>query len=242
MPLAHPKKHLIRDLWPDKHLYAALLLVLAALIGGAFAVVAYVVPVTLSRDVPTDVAGWNWPFGVLLPAIALPFAYLSYRLRRPWMGFVAAGIELVSVGALGVSSFLALAAIGFLLRARAEDEHQNPATKDLHPHHWPDKSLAAALLFLVAAVGLFTWGAMLLTGWLSVRSLDLTMWGIGSIFASLLAVAGAVFCYRQRNFVACVGAAVAVALSLGFVIVGPALALGAGLLLYGARREGEFEG
>lgn len=242
MPLAHPQKHLIRDLWPDKHLYAALLLLLAALIGGGFAVVAYVVPVTFARDLPTDVAGWNWPFGILLPAIAFPLAVASYRMRRPWMGFVAAGIELVSVGALGVSSLLAIAAIGFLLRARAEEEHLNPATRDLHPHHWPDKSLAASLLFVVATIGLLVWGSMLLSGSVSVRSMDLTLWGIASLLAAVVAGIGAVFCYRQRTYGACVAAAVAVALSFGFVIVGPALAIGAGLLLYHARREGEFEG
>lgn len=240
MPLAHPQKHLIKDLWPDKHLYASLLITIAAIIGGLFAVAAYTVPVTTSADIITNVAGWNWPFGIVLPAIALPLAVGAYRARRPGMGFLAAGIEVASVGALGVSSLLGLVAIGFLLKARAEGEHENPATRSLHPHHWPDKSLAAALVFAVAAVSLLVWGALLLTGWLDLRSIDLTLWGIGSVLAGLVAAVAAVLCYRQQQFVACVAAAIVVALSLGFVVVGPALAIGAGVLLARARSEGEF--
>lgn len=240
MPLAHPQKHLIKDLWPDKHLYAALLIVIAAVIGGLFAVVAYTVPVTTSSEIVTSVAGWNWPFGVLLPAIALPLALAAYRTRRPWLGFVAAGIEVASFGALGVSSLVAIVAIVLLFRARAEGEHENPATRDLHAHHWPDKSLAAALLFLVAAVSLLVWGGMLLSGWLDLRSMELTLWGVGSILASLVAFGAAVLCYRQQRFGACVVAAVVVAFSLGFVVVGPALALGAGIYLARAKGEGEF--
>ena len=237
---AHPQKHLIRDLWPDKHLYASLLIIIASVIGGLFAIVAYAVPVTLSNEIRTNVAGWNWPFGILLPAIALPLAIASYRLRRPWIGFVAAGIEIASIGALGIATLLALVAVGFLLKARAEGEHENPATRELHPHHWPDKSLGAALLFAVAGVSLLVWGGMLLSDSLYLRGIDVRPWGAGSVLAGLLALAAAFLCYRQRSFGACVGAAVVVGLSLGFVVVGPALAVGAAVLLMQARREGEF--
>lgn len=240
MPLAHPHKHLIRDLWPDKHLYAALLLSIGAIIGALFATAAYAIPVTLSNDVKTNVAGWNWPFGVLLPAIALPLAVAAYRLRKPWLGFVAAGIEVASFGALGVSSLLGLVAIGFLIRARAEGEHANPATRGLHARHWPDKSLAASLLFAVAGLSLLVWGAVLVTGSLVLHFLDHMLWGVASLAAGLIALAGAVLSYRQRSFGFCVGAAVAVGMSLGFVVVGPALAMGAAVFLAQAKGEGEF--
>lgn len=240
MQLAHPQKHLIRELWPDKHLFASLLIAIAAVIGALFAVVAYAIPVTLANDLETNVAGWNWPFGIVLPAIALPLAVAAYRSRAPWMGFVAAGIEVASIGALGISSLLGLAAMAFLLKARAEGEHENPATRVLHPRHWPDKSFAASLLLLVAAVSLLLWGAMLVTGWLDLRDMDLAWWGVASLLAGLLAAAGAVMSYRQRSFGACAAATVVVALSLGFVVVGPALAIGAGFFLWNARREGEF--
>lgn len=242
MPLIpqHPHKHLIRDLWPDKHLYAAVLLLLGAGIGAAFALSAQLIPVTFDDDMPTSIAGWNWPFGIVLPLVAAPFALAAYRLRRPWMGFVAAGVEIASFGALGVVTLLGIAGAVFLLVAKREGEHDNPATRDLHPHHWPDKSLAAALLFVVAGLAAVVWGGMLLSGWLGVRSLDLTLWGVVSLIVGLVAFAAAVMCYGQRSFWVCNVAAVAVALSFGFVVVGPALAIGSGILLARARREGEF--
>lgn len=236
----HPHKHLIRHLWPDKHLYAATLLFLAAGIGAAFAVVAYVVPVTLARDMPTHVAGWNWPFGIVIPAIVLVLGYAAYATRRPWMGFLAAAFAFVSFGALGVSSILAVGSAVFLFLARREGEHANPATKDLHPHAWPDKSLAAALLFAVAAIGSIVWGAMLLTGWLEVRTLDVTLWGALSVLVGLIALYAAALCYWQRSFWACMAAAALVVIGFSFVSVGPALGIGVALLLARARGEGEF--
>lgn len=242
MPLLpqHPHKHLIRELWPDKHLYASTLLLLGAIIGAAFSVSAAVIPVTYSDDMPTSIAGWNWPFGLLLPAIAAPLAIAAYRLRRPLLGFIAAGIEIASVGALGVVSLLGLAAIGFLVAGRREGEHENPHTRDLDPLLWPDKALAASLLFVVAGVASVVWGGMLLSDWLGVRSLDLTLWGILSIGIGAFGLLAALFCYWQRNYVVCVVAAVGLALAFGFVVVGPALAIGSGILLARARREGEF--
>lgn len=242
MPLlpSHPHKHLIRDLWPDKHLYATTLLFLGAGIGGAFALVAHVVPVTFARDMPTSVAGWNWPFGIVLPLIALPLAYAAYRTRRPWLGFLAATVEFVSFGALAIVTLIAAVAMVFLFVARWEGEHTNPATKDLHAHHWPDKSLAAALLFVVAGVASAVWGAMLVAGQIDVRSYDLTLWGVLALAAGVCALIAAALCYWQRSYAACLGAALAVALSFGFVLVGPALGIGAAALLLRARHEGEF--
>lgn len=238
--VAHPHKHLIRDLWPDKHLYAAILLILGAGIEAIFAVAARVVPVTFASDAATSVAGWNWPFGILLPAAAVPLAIAAYQLRKPWMGFVAAGIEIASVGAFGIVPLLAVAALVFLVLARREKEHANPATRALHALHWPDKALAAALLLAVAALVSLVWGAMMLSGWLEIRSMDLTLWGLASVLAGALAAAAAWLCYRQQGRALCVGAAVLVIATMGLVVVGPALGIGALALLAKARREGEF--
>jgi hypothetical protein len=102
------------------------------------------------------------------------------------------------------------------------------------------RGVAAALLFAVAALASLVWGGMLLSGWLDVRSLDLTLWGAASVLAGALAIAGAVLCYRQRELGASIAIAALVALTFSFVLVGPALGLAAAYLLSRARHEGEF--
>lgn len=237
---SHPQKHLIRHLWPDKHLYAAILLVLGAAIGAAFAVAARVVPVTFADGSPSAIAGWNWPFGIILPAIVLVLAGFSYRARNPMLGLLGAAVLVASGGALGVASLLGLASAVFFVLGRREGEHVNPATRTLHVRLWPDKALACMLLFAVAAVAAIVWGGMLLTGWMSVRGADVALWGLGSIASGLLAAVGAFLCYRQRAFAVCVIAAIGVLLSFSFILAGPALAITLGFVLLRAKGEDEF--
>lgn len=238
---SHPEKHLIRGLWPDKHLYAATLLILASSMGAAFAYAAHLTPVTFAPSMPRTLQGIGWPFDFVLSVAILVLAILCYRRRATALGFVAAALAIVSVGALGTSSLLGLAAIGFLLAARAEGEHLNPETRDLPAHAWPDKALAATLLLVVAALASLVWGGMLLSGWLSVRTVNVFPWAIGSLAVGVLAIVGAVFCYRQTRRAVAFVAAAAVVLSGSFLVVGPGLGIATIVLLLRAHSEGEFD-
>lgn len=238
--LRHPDRHLIRDLWPDKHLYASVLLMLGAALGAAFALVAAATPITYAPDLPTYLQGGGLLVGLVSALVAGALAVGCYTKRAPWMGFTAAAIEFLSFGALGIASVLALVATLFLLRARYEGEHESPHTRDLHASLWPDKALAASLLLIVVSLVSFVWAAALLTGTLEVRGVDARAWGIASLVAGLLALVCATLAYRQRAFVGCVVGAALVTATGGFVVLGPALALASIVLLVKARGEGEF--
>lgn len=240
----HPKKALIRELWPDKHLYASILLLIGAGLAAAFTIVVYVIPIRYAQKMPTFVEGaltsGELPWGLVFPTVSIVLALISFYKRIPALGFVAAGIEFVTFGALGVSSLLALAAIVFLVRARREGEHRNPQTAALHAMHWPDKALAAALLLAIGGLAALVWGAIILTGWLDVRQFDGVAWGVLSLVGAALAFAGAATGYWQRSLALAFVGSVALAATMSFVVIGPALAIGAFTLLLRARREGEF--
>lgn len=237
---AHPHKHLIRDLWPDKHLYATTLLFLGAGMGIVYAFAAWVIPVTYAPDMPLTLRGWGVMPALLLPGVAGVLAYVCYRFRAPAWGFAAATLEIVSFGALGVSTLLGLVAAGFLLRAKQEGEHENPATRGLHAHAWPDKSLAAALLLTVSGLASLVWALALFSGAVDVRSADAIVWGWLSIVGALIALAGAWLAYRQRGYGLCVTSSILVALTGSFAVLGLALSIGTLVLLSKARKEREF--
>lgn len=241
---SHPKKALIRELWPDKHLYASILLLIGAALAAAYTIVVSLVPIRYAQKMPTFVEGVlgssEMPMGLIFPAIAMTLALVSFYKRLPWAGFAAAAVELLTFGALGVSSLLAIAAVVFLLRARREGEHVNPKTAALHASVWPDKSLAAALLLSIGGLAALVWGFAILTGWLDVRQFDGVLWGVLSLVGAVLAFVGAATGYSQRSFALAFVGAIALAATMCFVVIGPALGLGAFTLLLRARSEGEF--
>jgi len=238
---SHPNKHLIRDLWPDKHLYATILLTLGASLAAAYSFVVYLVPIRYANEMPTFIGGMPMPWGILLPATAIALAVASYRLRIPGLGFGAASIDVLTFGALGVSALLGVVACYFLLRARKEGEHENPKTAALSPDLWPDKTLAAALLFVVGGLAALVWGLAILTGWLDVRAYDGVLWGVLSLAAGVVALAAAAMCYWQRGRSLAFAGAIALVVSGSFVVIGPALGIAAIALLVRAGSEGEFD-
>lgn len=239
--MAHPHKHLIKDLWPDKHLYASILLMIGAAMGAGYALVIAAIPVTYSPDMPDLLRGSNFTWSLVLSGVGLALAIGCYRSTSPTLGFFAAGAEVLSLGALGITPLLAVAATGFLVVARKEGEHENPATRRLAAHHWPDKALAAALLLFVSAIASLVWAYALLGGVLDVRGVDTQMWGLASLAAGVLALAAAALSYRQRAYWLCIAATVLVAVTGSFVVLGPALSIGSIALLVRARREDEFD-
>lgn len=241
MRVAHPQKHLIRDLWPDKHLYATILLFLGAILGALFALATLSIPVRYAPDMPALLTeGWGTGFTLAASLAGGLFAWTCYRRRSPGSGFAAAGLVFLGFGALGLSSLLALAAALFLLQARREGEHANPATRTLHAHAWPDKALAAALLLVVSAIASLVWAAALLAQSVDVRSLDAVAWGWLSLAGALVALAGAYLAYQQQGYAGCLAATIASGCTGGFVVIGPVLSIGSLVLLAWSHREREF--
>lgn len=233
---------LVRRVWPDKAMYAALMLLVAGLVGVYYAAVSTALEVEVSPDVPRALREADPAVAVTLSLVASFCAVTALAARRIGWAYLGAGAGLASGGALGVEGLLALVGLGFAVLSTGERE--DATGRALRASMWPDKSLAASMLLLVTAVLSAAWGAALLSGLIEVRAALLG----NATAAGLLGLAAAAVCgeaarrlYRQRGLGLGVAGGVAGIVGMGFGFLAPLLSVAALGLLHYARREKEFE-
>lgn len=228
--------------WPDKVMFAAMLQVMGGTLGAIFALL--------------QLAGLKIDDGVLIhvgivdagPALVLSLATLAlglYGIRHQaalWV-WLAIATGVLSVGMIGLVPILSFVAIGFLLRSRMEGEETKHDHRTVPASLWPDKALAASLLLfvggLVALVQAFVVYADLVILPTMLRDLPMAVAFVSAI-AGLWSVYASFEIYRlHRIWVGYVAAALEL-VSLAFLVVGPALAISAFVLLQKARGENEF--
>ena len=228
--------------WPDKVMFAAMLVVIAGALGSVFAVLRlaglridrglsdllYITPPTLSLVL----SGAMIVLGV--------FAIRHQAAIWVWLAIVAG---ILSMGMIGFVPLLSLVAIVFLVRSRLEGEETTLDERTVAPSVWADKALAASLLLFVGGLVSLFQAVLLFNDNMTAPMLAETPQVLAG--ASLVAGAWCVYAsfevYRlRRAWTGYVGVALAI-VTLGFLALGPALAVGAFVLLQRARAENEFD-
>lgn len=229
--------------WPDKVMYAAMLQVMGGILGAIFALL-QLAGLRVDEEVLRHV-------GIVGPAPALVLSLATlvlgmYGIRHQaalWV-WIAVATGILSVGMLGLVPLLSLVAMGFLLRSRAEGEETRHDLRTLHASLWPDKALAASMLLFVGA------GVSLIQAYVVARDAILlpTLLRDVPIVLAFVSAAAALWSfyasfevYRLRRAWTGYVSAGLTFLSLGFALIGPAIAIATIVLLRKAAAEAEFE-
>lgn len=229
------------DVWPDKVLYAATLLLLSAVLGIVHGVGFLALDITLGEEIPWLLRAY--PPEAVLAGSLVQAVCAGMALRRQRTGWALAGAiaGIASFSLFGLGAVLALIALAFVLKARSEGEDVYGEEEMLDPELWPDKALAASTVLTVQGVLTMGWGGAIASGALAFEGyMDPGTFGLLCIALGVLALLGAGLLYVQRGFwvgiAGCIGGVVA----LTGYLVGPLLAAGGLILLWQAWREEEF--
>lgn len=228
--------------WPDKIMFAALLVVIAGALGAIFALLR-VAGLRIDDGLP-GLFSLVPPMASLVLALGMvALGVHGIREQAALWVWLAVGAGVVSMEMLGLVPVLSLVAAGFLLRSRAEGEVTRRDAPNLHASLWPDKALSASLLLFVAGLVSLFQAALLFAGAMTPPFFH----DAPLVLATLALVAGAAGvvasfeAYRLRHARLGYAAAALNVLGIGFVLIAPALALGAMVFLRKAERENEFE-
>lgn len=229
--------------WPDKIMFAAMLLVIAGVLGAIFATLR-IAGLTIDKGIADTLEVMGPEPGLVLSLATAALALHAIRHQAAVWAWLAVATAILSMGMLGLVPVLAFVAAGFLVRSRVEGEETIHDERRLHASLWPDKALAASLL-------LFVGGAILLLQALVVFRNDILLpeevrgWSDAVAAASLAAGAWSLYAsfevYRlRRPWTGHVAAALNVA-TFAFAALGPALGIATFILLRKAGGEREFE-
>lgn len=233
------RKTLIRGLWPDKAMYASILLVLTGALGALAGIVLLSFDIAFSKNVPAFFR--EYPASVSLALSLAVIVCGLVALKRRSLLWIGAGcvLGIAAQGLLGIGSILSLIAVAFAFLSKLEGEDKNPNTRHLTPRMWPDKSLAASLLLLASGIVTAAWGVGVL---LEAVAVDFeSLLGIAIVVAGALSLLAAWTVYNQRWPWFAVLAALAGVAGLGVYVVGPLLSLVALVLIALAAKEREFQ-
>lgn len=227
--------------WPDKVMFAAMLLVLAGLLGALFALLR-LAGLTIGRDLSDMLYAMPPVASLLLSLLTVAVGLIGMRGQSIAPLWFAVGTGILSVGMLGLVPLLSLVATGFMVRSHLEGEEDARDTP-LHPSMWPDKALAASLLLFAAGAVALLQALLLFRDDLRVPDSLLvaqSVLGVVSLVAGLSCLYASFEVYRlRRAWAGYVGAFLAFA-SAGFVLIGPVLGVASFVLLQKARSEEEF--
>lgn len=236
----HAQQHLIKKVWPDKILYGSIMLLVTALLGVLHAAAVATFDISYGPRVPGYLHPWPAELVLVLSVVAAVLAFVALKKISTLWGMIGAAAGALSMGLLGAGTVLSLVALGFLVWARMEGEDDIPEAERLDPEEWPDKSLGASLVLLLAGLASAGWGYGVLSGGITFAGNGLAF-GSFQVLAGLVALAAAYALYHQRAKWLGVAAAVLSILAFAVYVVGPLLgAIALGLTLK-ASREGEFE-
>jgi hypothetical protein len=226
--------------WPDKAMFAAILLILAGFVGAAFELARPLIEVDQER-LPTvftdDIPGYT--LGLCLATIVA--GVLSLRRQAALFAYVGAVLAMLSLGVFGLVPGLGLLAVATMVKSHLEGEETRDDGVELSGSLWPDKAMAASLFLVVVGAIAMTQGILMLAG-----RFDPIVWQSAAL-AGWLAVAVAVGCFAaarelyhvRRPWMGWVAFVLGVG-TLGFYAIGPVMALVGMLLLGLAHREQEF--
>lgn len=234
---------LIKDLWPDKALYAAVLLFITGFIGVINGLVRMVVDLDYSERVPALVSSYPETLTLALAVLALACGIVAMRKRRTTWTVVGAVLAITSIGFVGINLVLAFICLWFVYLSRKENEDGNPATQILTADMWPDKTLAASLLMLIGGMSALTWGAGILFDVVTYDGYFGPTWlfGLAAMVVGFASVTSSRELYYQRGRMFASGVAVLQVIFLAFWIIGPAVGIATLVLIQLARGEAEFE-
>lgn len=241
--MAHVSEHskLIRNLWPDKALYGAVVLFITGVSGVAYSVFSAAVDVSYSEKVPGFVQTYPREFTVLFSLAAIYFAYRSLSSRSLTPAFLGVVSGILAMGLAGLGPILAVVSLFYTLLAKREREDSNPETLKLTADRWPDKSLAASLLLTMSGLVTLAWGAGVFSNIVRTEIDNQQLFGLCAILVGLISLFASIELYFQRAFWVGVTAGVGGMLTFGFYVVGPMLSGAALVLVLFAWREREFQ-
>ena len=238
----HSREELARALWPDKALYASVLLFVTGFVGALTGLVAILVPLQYGTDVPGWLSDWP-PWIIIATSLAtVVVAYVALSRRNSIFAFVACATGVLSLGFMGANVVLSLIALYFVIRSRGEGEHTNPLTRRLTADMWPDKTLAAGLLMLIVGVLTLVWGLAIAFDGVTYQGylLPAPAFGAGAAAFGVLALIAARGLYVQKGALFALFAAVGAGVSVALWVIGPVLAATAVLLVLLGAKEREF--
>lgn len=237
------RQELVQDLWPDKSLYAAVVLFLTGFVGVLTWAVTETMPVAYAPRAEQVFAFWPAWAILVFSLLAVAAASVALWQRSTRWSLTGSGFAFLSIGFFGVNALLALVALVFVHRAWKEGEDANPATRVLTADMWPDKLLAASLVMLIGGVVTFVWGFAILFDAVTYQGYVATgvPFGLGAVVAGIVALWASSRLYMQRGAVLGVVATVLLGAAVALWVVGPILALAAFVLILLGAREEEFE-
>jgi hypothetical protein len=227
--------------WPDKQLFAAILLILAGAVGTAFRLL---LPFNTVRQeslpvVFTDeIAGYT----LALCLATMVAGVLSLLRQAAVFAYLGAVFAIASLAVYGLVPFLGLLAIAMMVKSHLEGEETRDDGVELNVSLWPDKAMAASLFMVVVGAIAVTQGLLMFAG----RFDPILLTGQRTLAASigvgvgLLGFVAAREVYHvRRPWLGWVALALGMA-TMGFYLLGPVLAAIGFILLALAHREQEF--
>lgn len=237
------REELIKQVWPDKALFAATLLLITSMLGLIHGIAFTALDITLSGKIPWLLRAWPPEAVLLLSLVEAGGATVALRRQQTEWALVAGVAGVVSFSLFGLGSIIALVALVFVWLARQEGEDAAAPEETVAAETWPDKALAASTVLVVSGVLTVGWGvANAREAFAFAGYMDQVMFGWLCVALGLLALVAAVLLYRQRGALVGALAGVGAVLGLALYVVGPILGLAALYLIREARKEGEFVG
>jgi hypothetical protein len=226
--------------WPDKAMFAALLLITGGLLGLGVEGLRSVATVKdhLPTGILTDYPQW---LSAAMAALTVVFGVLCHRTQGALFGYLGAASGLLSFAYDGLVPFLSLLAIIMLIRSKIEGEETKVDGIILKAALWPDKAMAASLFMVVGgAVTLFQGIAIATHHYdpviLSSRLLAVVI----DLVAGIACMAFAVPVYHLRqSYLGEVGGVLTFC-TFGLILLGPAIGLVIFTYMFLARHEDEF--
>jgi len=229
-----------RPEWPDKAMFAAILLILAGAVGLAFVLVKPMMTID-EEGLPTvfvdDIPGYT----VALCAATVVAGVLSLLRQAAVFAYAGALFALLSLAVYGLVPALGLLAVVAMVKSHLEGEETRDDGIEMEPSRWPDKALATSLFLVVVGAIAITQGLLLLADRLSALVWgDSTVAGWLAIAVGVLGlVAGREVFHLRRPWLDWAGLVLGLA-TMGFFLIGPVLAIVGLVLLALAHREQEF--
>lgn len=235
-----PRRLLIKEVWPDKLLYGAIMLTVSAGLGFLNGAVAMLTDISFGTNLGPWLAWHPTWLTVVLSAGALVLGLASWRRFSVGLGVLGAILGIASVSLAGIGSLHAVVALGFLLLAKLEREDKVPKRDRVDRWDWPDKALAASLLLVLAGVYAVAWGLLVVFDQTGFGGDDHLYWGSAQIVAAALALVASQYLYYQRAPVFSAIACILIIVTAAGYLIAPGLAAAALVAVWLAWREGEF--
>ena len=235
-----PQGHLAE--WPDKAMFAAILLILAGGIGLLVEILRLIATVDSKPLVPGILDTYPGWLSATFAGLTLVFGVLCLRAQAMSWGLLGVASALASLAYFGLVPFLGLVALGMLIKSKMEGEETRNDGVVLHGSMWPDKALAASLLLFVAGSVILMQALLILLDKFQPVILKGMEWLVVPVdtVAALMCFVAARSIYRLKGSLLGWLAAVAGIVTFGLYALGPVLGAGAAVLLRLAAKEGEF--